>query len=245
MGKIKKVIIAILVLFGALFMVILFLPHDGEGNGEEVSTVENAADNDVIKPDARNGKEDQDSKDTETEQGDSEDGRGDSVKGRSEDVEQEHKNNATVEIPETERTGNSLKFKTVTLDNREISQEIFSEYDLTLVHVWGTYCGPCISEMGEYAALHKGLPDNVNMVAILCDVYEGMDNNVQDAEDILNENDAEFTNLRLSNDVYKMIEGIQYVPSSFFVDSEGCLVGDILEGVGFEETKQRLEGYLK
>ncbi len=255
MKTVKNVIVAILAILGVLFLAILFLPEDEEGNPDEAVTTESAADADIPETEAA-GKEDGEHTEEQKEEGDGQteeqkveentQAQSENMKQEdNQDVEQEHTNTVSVNIPEKERTGKNLKFRTMTLDNKEISQEIFSEYDLTLVHVWGTFCGPCVSEMGEYAALYKELPDNVNMVAILCDVYEGMDNSVQDAEDILNENGAEFTNMRISDDVYEIIEDIQYVPSSFFVDSDGCLVGDIMEGIGFEETKKRLEGYLK
>ena len=131
------------------------------------------------------------------------------------------------------------------MDNDKITQDIFSGYDITVVHVWGTFCGPCIAEMGDYADFYKDLPDNVNMIAIICDVYDGIDSNVSEAKDILKDADADFTNLRTSDDLYDVIGEFQYVPSSFFVDGEGHIIGSMMDGVGFEDTKKRLEGYLE
>ena len=153
-------------------------------------------------------------------------------------------NSVRINIPASEISDRKMVFKSVTLDNREIDQEIFSDYDITIVHVWGTFCTPCIAEMGDYAELYKGLPDNVNLIAVVCDVYDGMDSNVQDAEKILKNAGADFINIRVSEDLYDTISSVQYVPSSFFVDKEGHIVGSMLDGAGINETKRRLSRYL-
>ena len=40
-------------------------------------------------------------------------------------------------------------FTAQTLDGTEVTQDIFKETDLTMVNIWGTFCGPCIREMPE------------------------------------------------------------------------------------------------
>ncbi|MCR5278177.1 MAG: TlpA family protein disulfide reductase [Lachnospiraceae bacterium] len=152
---------------------------------------------------------------------------------------------AGVNIPSSESRGNALSFKTISLDEQTVSQDIFADYDLTIVHVWGTFCGPCIAEMGDYADLYKELPSNVNLIGIICDVYDGIDSNVSDARKILGDAGAEFMNLRTSDDVYDITSVFQYVPSSFFVDREGHVIGKMMDGASFSETKSRLDGYLQ
>ena len=154
-------------------------------------------------------------------------------------------NAVEVSIPSSEISDDEIRFMTVSLDNKEVTQEIFSDYDLTVVHVWGTFCQPCIDEMGDYAALYKELPDNVNLIAIITDVYDGIDSNVSDAESILKDAGAEFANLRTSDDLYDITESLEYIPASFFVDGSGHVIGSMMEGAGFDETKSRLDSYLK
>jgi hypothetical protein len=104
---------------------------------------------------------------------------------------------------------------------------------------------PCVKEVGDYAAFYKDLPDNINMIAIVVDVYDGIDNNLNDAYSILDDAGAEFVNIRTSDSLYDLLKSIQYVPSSAIVDSKGHIVGQVMDGASFEETKSRLEGYLK
>lgn len=138
-----------------------------------------------------------------------------------------------------------LTFETVTLDGEPVSQDIFSDKDLTAVYVWGTFCEPAIEEMGDYAKLYKELPDNANMVGIICDVYGDSEDYVEDAKKILGDAGAEFTNLRMSSDLEVLLYDVQDFPAAFFVDKEGSIVGEVMDGATFAETKQKLEENLQ
>ena len=99
--------------------------------------------------------------------------------------------------------------------------------------------------MDGYARFYETIPENVNLIGIVCDVYDGIDNNVDYANEILSETGAGFMNLRTSDSVYDVTEGIQFIPSCFFVDSEGHIIGDIIMGQGFDAMISRLNGYLR
>lgn len=137
-------------------------------------------------------------------------------------------------------TGEPITFSTRTLDGEQITQDIFSDYDVTIVHIWGTYCGPCITEMPDYAEAYPELPENVNLVAVVCDVYEDDAAGAAYAQQILDGAGAEFTNLCLDEELAYVIYNIQYVPSSFFVDREGRMIGSILDGADFNMTMDQL-----
>lgn len=158
---------------------------------------------------------------------------------------QEEENSEGVSIPQSEISGNKVKFTSTSLDKKSVDESIFADYDLTIVHVWGTFCGPCIEELPEYASLYKELPDNVNLIGVVCDVYEDGESNVSEAKKILKDAGAEFLNLRTSDGLYEVTGQFQYVPSSFFVDKEGHIVGELMDGAGVDDTKKRLDGYLK
>lgn len=154
-------------------------------------------------------------------------------------------NTVHVNIPESEISGETFSFRSMSLDNKVVTGDIFKDYDLTVVHVWGTYCGPCIAEMKDYAELYRELPDNVNLVGFVLDVYDGLDNNVDAAHEILDDAGAEFTNIRTSDSNFYLLSSFQYIPSSFFVDREGRIVGELMDGGFFGETRKRLESYLE
>ncbi len=272
---IRNVIIGVLAVFGVLFLVLLFLPDDEEDEDTaQESTVAEAVsdedeDEDAPAQASSSGKDDENSsgKDDEDSSGkddrdedtpslntgkdDKEDSGKDEKDDRKDDTPGVSEQTITLggptnlDIPESELSKETISFRTVTLENEEMSQDIFSDYDLTIVHVWGTYCSPCIAEMGDYGKLYRDLPDNMNLVGIVCDVYDGIDTNVKDAHKILDNADAEFTNLRVSDSVFDLIDDLRYVPSSFFVDREGHMVGEKLDGANVETTKKKLSEYLK
>ncbi len=236
--KIKKALVVALATLGVLFIIIMLIPDDEESY-EDTETA-------VVQEETDSGETEttEDSESVETEETDS-DKTGDGEAADEETEDDKKGNSVTVKIPSSEVSDNKIAFKTVSLDNETVTDDIFSDYDITVVHVWGTFCQPCIAEMGDYARFYSKRPDNVNLIAIVCDVYDGIDSNVSAANDILGDAGAKFLNLRTSDDLYDLVGGFQYVPSSFFVDRDGHLIGEMMDGANFEMTMERLEGYIK
>lgn len=143
-------------------------------------------------------------------------------------------------VKEEKRVG---AFTTTDLDGNEVTESIFSGYDLTVINVWGTFCGPCIGEMPELAQWQKELPENVQLIGLVSDVNEGGD--VSAAKKILSDTGAEFVNLLSSNSLIPLLSMSQYVPTTYFVDSEGKMVGDPIVGADVNGYKQFVEEYLK
>ena len=231
-NKIKTIIITVLATLGVLFIILMLIPDDEDETAAPVTqTVQ----------EVQESPEETETQETSQTQ---------EVSQPQEDTEEsatEYQNAATasVNIPESEISGKTVKFTTKTLDGKKVDQSIFSDHDITIVHVWGTYCGPCISEMGSYGRFYENMPSNVNLIGIVCDVYDGMDNNADSAKEILDDAGAGFTNLRLSDSVYDVVSDIQVIPSSFFVDREGHIIGDMMMGAHYDAVISRLNGYLK
>ena len=255
MKKVMQFVLIVLAVLGVLFIILMLLPDDEKEESttvtveEDGSLSEEPAETEVAQAavqtaDAESAEPSSDTDDQAAQEAESSSDTEDQTAQEAE-PSPDTGNNAQVSIPASELSGEQMRFKTLTLDEDQVTQDIFSGYDLTLVHMWGTYCGPCVKEMGEYAALYKELPDNVNLVGLVIDVYDGLDNNVSAAKKILGDAGAEFTNMRSSDGLNNVLEKISYVPSSFFVDREGHIVGSIMDGAGFDETKARLESYLK
>ena len=227
--KLKIIIVTILATLGVLFIIIMLIPDDEEDDAAPATVQETVAVQEEST--AQNAVEPADGQET--------------VAGQEvSSAEESSGNTVIVNIPQNEISDKTIKFKTSTLDEKEASQDIFADYDITLVHVWGTYCQPCIAEIGDYGALYNELPDNVNIIGIIVDVYDGINTNVDQAHEILDGKGVGFVNLRVSDEVYNIISGLQFVPSSFFVDREGHMVGSVMDGAYFKETRNRLNGYI-
>ena len=129
--------------------------------------------------------------------------------------------------PETNGFPDLLSFTAQTLDGGEFTAQDFADADLTVINIWGTYCGPCLREMPELAQLAKSLPNNVRFITCCIDASDKADA----AREILDE--AGFDGVTLvsgDGDLEKLLQTLQYVPTTVFVDSEGRQVGEAAIG---------------
>ena len=120
-------------------------------------------------------------------------------------------------------------FESKTLDGEDVSQDIFSKADLTMVNIWGTFCGPCIKEMPELGELSRQYADKgVQIVGLISDVSDPGD---ETAEDIISTAKADYTHMVASNDLQNgILKEVYAVPATYFVDKDGNQVGKAYPG---------------
>ena len=120
------------------------------------------------------------------------------------------------------------KFQTIDTDGNTVTEEIFAPYDLTMVNVWATWCGYCIEEMPEFTELKERLPENANIITICTDAHS----EPQLTQEILAYANANFQTLILTQEMVDQLVGQVYAfPTTFFLDSEGKVVGEPIVGV--------------
>ncbi|WP_312649260.1 TlpA family protein disulfide reductase [Aminipila sp.] len=121
-------------------------------------------------------------------------------------------------------------FKAQDVNGKEITKDIFADYDLTLVNLFTTWCSPCIKEIPELNAVDKEMADKkVNIIGMVLDVNENgtIDKSKLDKlNKIIESTKAEYT-MVLPDDVLRAgrLKGVDSVPESFFVDKDGNIVG--------------------
>ncbi len=159
------------------------------------------------------------------------------VSESSEDVIAEE----TDEEPEETAGGARGYFTTTDLYGNTVTQEIFAQSDLTVVNVWATYCGPCINEMpylGELAEEYDS--SKVQIVGIPTDVYN--QEYLDYALSLVNETGADYTHLLMSEELYNWgLTEIQYVPTTFFVNSEGEILDSVVGSMSKEDWKALID----
>lgn len=136
------------------------------------------------------------------------------------------------------------EFSTTDMDGNKVTNDIFSQYDLTVVNFWATYCNPCINELSELAEWKKELPDNVNLIGLLVDVDEKNSDQYKLAEKIIKETGADYQHLIATKAFDDIISNLVGVPTTFFVDKEGKLVEEPFAGADVNAYKQTVEDYL-
>ena len=122
-----------------------------------------------------------------------------------------------------------VQFVTTDMEGNVVTQEIFAENDLNMVNVWATWCGYCIEEMPEFAALNERLAEHNGALITICD-----DAAVEPELTalILEAVGANFPTLLATVDMYHgILSSVYAFPTTFFVDSEGNMVGEPIVGV--------------
>lgn len=122
-------------------------------------------------------------------------------------------------------------FTATDLAGEEVDQSIFEGYDLTMVNIWATFCGPCLSEMPDLGALHQEFSEEkFQIVGIVTDVvdWDGqlLQSQVELARQIVEETGAAYRHLLPSEDLESLVLWqVNSVPTTIFVDEKGNLVG--------------------
>ena len=151
----------------------------------------------------------------------------------------------------TSDADNVGSFETTDIDGNTYTEKVFSDYDLTLVNAFTTWCSPCVNEMPELEELYQEMKDQgVGVLGMVLDSVseDGTpDDSIVQKAQLLKEKtgvtypllipDKGFLNGRIS--------GLQSFPESFFVDKDGNIVGDPIMGSNtFDGWKEAVEKQL-
>ena len=144
------------------------------------------------------------------------------------------------------------KFETTGIDGKTYTEKVFSDYDLTLVNIFTTWCSPCVKEIPELQELYKEMKEKgVGVAGVVLDTTD--EKGTQDEEavkkaGILQEKTkAEYPFLIPDTTMMNgRLQGISAFPETFFVDKDGNIVGDTYTGSHtLDEWKEIVEKELK
>ena len=125
--------------------------------------------------------------------------------------------------------------QTMDIDGKEFSGKDFSDYDLTKVNVFATWCSPCVQEIPDLAEIQKEMKDKgVNIVGVVTDTVDQTGENqeaLEKAKLIRERSKAEYPFLIPDKSNFNgRLSGIQAFPETFFVDKKGQIVGETYSG---------------
>ena len=113
------------------------------------------------------------------------------------------------------------------------TQEVFANYDLTLVNAFTTWCSPCVQEIPELEKLRQEYEQagiKLGVVAVVLDVRTagGTDEGALERAKLLYERSGAQFPFLIPDDgsMNGRLTGIESFPESFFVDSEGSIVSE-------------------
>ena len=137
-------------------------------------------------------------------------------------------------------------FDSVDLDGNKISSEIYSQNKITMINIWGTFCGPCIREMPDLAKLNEeNKSKGVQIIGIPIDIVDDwgkLDKSLKaDALMIIDKTGVQYKNVVPTIDMFRgFLRGIQAVPTTFFIDKDGRQIGGVYMGSRSQKDWQKI-----
>ncbi len=139
-------------------------------------------------------------------------------------------------VDETDSVENLGEFTMEDIEGNTYTQEMFAECDLTMVNVFTTWCTPCVREIPELEKLSQEMSDKgVKVVGIVLDAAEKSESAKQDvvekAKLLAEETGAAYPFLIPDKGYMNgRLLGVDAVPETFFVDTDGNIVGEAYVG---------------
>ena len=127
-------------------------------------------------------------------------------------------------------------FSASDLNGHVVDNTFFAKQRLTMVNIWGTFCGPCIREMPDLAQLPGEFPaTEFAILGVVVDTsYEATDANKATnatARQLTSSTGVTYTNVIPDRSIEtELLADVSVVPTTFFVDRAGTVVGAVLEG---------------
>jgi len=113
-----------------------------------------------------------------------------------------------------------------------------------MINIWGTTCGPCIQEMPELEKLDKEFQKKGGaIVGVMRDVPADNNLYLQEAQAIVKDTGVTFPNRKAGDELEDDLE-IVGAPTTYFVDSQGKIIGEPVLGANLEMYKKIMEEYL-
>ena len=134
------------------------------------------------------------------------------------------------------------------LDGNDVNRsELFAKNTVTVVNFWFTTCNPCVGELGDLEALNKELAQKGgSVVGINSFTLDGDSKAISEAKDILNKKGVTYKNLWFdsSSEAGKFTSGLYSFPTTYVVDKNGNIVGQVVGAITSAEQSKTLNALI-
>ena len=143
------------------------------------------------------------------------------------------------------------KLSTKDINGKDFTSKDFEKYDLTMVNVFATWCTACVNEIPDLVEVQNEMKSKgVNIVGVVTDTVDDTGENkeaIEKSKLIHEKTKASYPFLMPDKTNFNgRLNGIQAMPETFFVDSNGNIVGDTYSGAkSAKEWKQVIEKELE
>ena len=160
-------------------------------------------------------------------------------------------NSTAVPGAETSSTAKRVSFSASDLNGNTVTDALLAGKRLTILNIWGTYCGPCIQEMPGLGVIAREYADRgVQVIGIVADAGDRLGwaypGTVETARTIILQTGADYLHLLPSESLYELfLNKATAIPLTFFLDENGSVIGEYLGARREDVWKALVEEALK
>ncbi len=117
------------------------------------------------------------------------------------------------------------------LDGNPVDESIFADCDVTMINLWGTFCGPCLQEMPDLGEIADEYADKGFQIVGICTDAVNLDGEiledvVETAKADAQETGADYLHIVPVGEIFTdLLPRVTGVPTTIFVDSKGQQIG--------------------
>ena len=137
---------------------------------------------------------------------------------------------------------NLSDFSTTDVYGEPYDGSIFGEYELTILNMWATWCGPCITELPHLQSLYENYQDRgVNVMGLLA---IDSTSTVQAAITMMENKGLTYPTLIPDDTLLGIMDQCMYIPDTFVVDKEGNVLEWVVGGMSYQQFVNLVEKWL-
>jgi len=142
---------------------------------------------------------------------------------------------------DTEYYFDDLKeFDTIDTSGNKVTQDVFKDKDISIVHFWSTDCIDCLNELPQIGEIQSLVPSNVQLITV---VIKDGDFWVREAQQCLDKYNITAQTLMLGDgDLKATKDKLTWIPTTLIVDSSGELLCEGLVGGAPERWIETVKG---
>lgn len=142
-------------------------------------------------------------------------------------------------------------FRSETFDGKKVTQKALKGNRLTIVNVWGTFCGPCIKEMPDLERISRDYADKgVVVIGMVEDVFNSRTNEYNDdkvakAKDIVAQTGVTYMNILSSETLADVkLDGVTMFPTTYFLNEEGEIISEYIGSRSYDDWSRLIDSIL-
>ena len=108
-----------------------------------------------------------------------------------------------------------------------------------MVNFWASWCGPCKREMPDFEEKYRELGEDVQFLVI--NLTDGIQETVASASDYISQQGYTFPVYYDTSSEAAMLYGIYSIPTTFFIDAEGCAIAQAKGAIDGETLQQGID----